>query len=244
MTSPAPKFSISIPVGAWHPLFPRVLDSIASQSVPLSVALLDASGDHRVRDAAEASGIQFAHHRTGPDGGQSAAIIEGWENTDGDILAWLNADDMLSPQALTHVSDVFAKSPDTDVVYGESDFVDDDCRPYAKHEQVEDISDLIYRSNLISQPSCFFRRSAVDAIHGLDASLHYVMDWDLWMRLYRNGAKFERLCRTLSQVYIGTDTKTSSRSFDRIWEVAKLVNRHAGPIAAIKSAAAVYRHQY
>lgn len=235
-------FAIAIPVGSWHPLFPRVLESIARQECAVELALLDASGDARVAQAADASGLHFTYRREGPDRGQAAAIAEGWRETGGNILTWLNADDLLAPGALKRVSAAFAADPGLDVFYGDSAIIDADGREFRRHGQVADISPLLLRSNIISQPSCFPRRSAVERIGGIDETLCYTMDWDLWVRLYVAGARFERTDAVLSMVYWGPETKTASLSRKRLGEMAALVARHAGPVSAVKTVLATIGH--
>lgn len=235
-------FAIALPVGAWHPLFPRMLDSIRTQNARVELALLDASGDPRVAEAAEASGLDFHYRRAGPDSGQAAAIAEGWRETGGEVLAWLNADDLLAPGALALASDAFARDPGLDVFYGDSTIIDAQGRDLGRHGQVADISPLLLRSNIISQPSCFVRRRAVDPLGGIDESLHYTMDWDLWVRLYMAGARFERTREVLSHVYWGADTKTASLSTRRLGEMARIAARHAGPWNAAKTVMATIHH--
>ena len=72
-----PSFSISVPIGAWHPLLPDCLESLAIQTPRPNVALLDASGDPRVAQAAERYDDLIVYRRHGPDKGQSDAILEG-----------------------------------------------------------------------------------------------------------------------------------------------------------------------
>lgn len=208
----------------------------------MAIALLDASGDPRVAKAADSSGLTFAYRRAGPDAGQAAAIAEGWEATDGEVLFWLNTDDRLYPDTLARAAEAFAQVPHADVVYGVSDMIDGTGAPKRTHDQVAELSDLILRSNIISQPSCFVRREAVKAVGGLDESLHFVMDWDLWIRLYRNGARFEFRRSIRSGVFMGSGTKTSSISARRLGEIHALVRRNTGPWAALKSTASSLVH--
>ncbi len=238
----APRFAIAMPVGAWHPLLPAALDSLARQDIPLEIAFLDASDDPRVAEALDASGLAFTYRRTGPDAGQAAAIAEGWANTRAPLLGWLNADDLLVPGALALVAQTFDENPDTDVVHGGSDFIDETGQVIGIHDHVDEAGPLLYRSNLISQPSCFVRRTSVDAVGGIDASLVYTMDWELWVRLYAAGVRFMRIDRTLSHVYMGTGTKTADVTPRRLSEIARLVNRHAGPWNAVKSTLSVALH--
>ncbi len=217
-----PTFSISVPVGAYHPFLPDCFASLEAQSPALQVALLDASGDPRVRELADRHGELFAYRRHGPDKGQSAAIIEGWAHTEGCILGWLNADDILFPHALETVSRRFDEDPALGAVYGHSTILDDKGQTTGFQWSVEPPSDLLLRSNIISQPSCFFRRSAYEAVGGLDANLHYTMDWDLFIRLYCNGVRFGFVEDVLSMVLWDSGTKTASFSQRRRTELQRV----------------------
>lgn len=232
------KFACAVPVGAWHELLPTTLKSLAQQHEPLEVAFLDASGDPRVANAADDSGIEFAYRRSSPDTGQSAAIAEGWRETSGDVLFWLNCDDQLMPNALTTVREMFdARNPD--IVFGQSNFINARGQCFGRHEQVTEASALLLRSNTISQPACFARRSAIDAIGGINESLQYVMDWDLWVRLYQAEFDFHQTDAILSSIYMGPETKTHQVNLTRLKEVFELVHRNAGPWSAVKSTAAL-----
>lgn len=234
-TEANPRFAIAMPVGAWHPLLPAALDSLAGQGLPIEIAFLDASGDPRVSAAADSSGLTFTYRRTGPDAGQAAAIAEGWAHTRAPVLGWLNADDLLVPGALAAVATAFEKDPDAGVVHGGSDIIDAAGRVTGEHDHAGAAGPLLYRSNLISQPSCFALRSCVEAVGGINPALVYTMDWDLWVRLYAAGVTFKRLDQTLSHVYMGRGTKTADITPRRLIEIARLVNRHAGPWSAVKS---------
>lgn len=219
-----PRFCISVPVGAWHPLLEQCLASLAAQDADLEVALLDASGDARVRVLADkyADLLTYRHH--GPDDGQADAIASGWEHTEGDVLGWLNADDVLAPGALKHAADAFAANPDAAIVYGLSTICDDYGRVTGYHWNVRPTADDIMSTCSISQPSCFFRRDALDAIGGLDRALHYTMDWDLWIRFHMAGYRFAFINEVMSLVLWTAEAKTGGFGAGRRRELRRLLD--------------------
>lgn len=235
MSSRSPlQFCISVPIGAYHPFLPACLESLAQQEGPVAVALLDASGDDRVRALADRYDHILAYRRHGPDKGQSDAIAEGWRHTQGDILGWLNADDILFPGAIKKARAALAADQSLDAVYGHSTILDEHARTVGYHWAVEKPGQRILEAGIISQPSCFFKRSAYDAIGGLDLDLHYTMDWDLWIRLYESGARFGFIDEVLSLVLWGDETKTSSFNAQRRAELKQLISAHAPPEKAKK----------
>ena len=176
--------AISIPIGAWSPYLLASLNSIAAQQTEhVYVAILNASNDERVLNDIKSSGIKVDYQRDGLDDGQAAAIAEGWLKTESDLVTWLNADDLLISGAIEAIVSQFENEKTIDVFYGNSTFSVDDVI-IGLHPEVAPVSDLLKRSNIISQPSCFVKRSLVDKIGGIDSSLIYTMDWDLWVRLF------------------------------------------------------------
>lgn len=230
------RLALALPIGAWHPLFPAMLRSLAVQPrSALQLAVLDASGDPRVTAALDASGLEFDYRRHGSDAGQAAAIQEGWDALDAPWLGWLNADDVLTPDAVKHWRKAAQADPAADVIHGDSLIISGDGQVVGAHGQVMEAGPTLLRSNTISQPSCIVQRTAVEAVGGIDRSLHYVMDWDLWVRLYVDGARFHMIQRFLSCVYWGEGTKTSRLNVARLGEFLRLVLRHCGSSVAVRS---------
>ncbi len=230
-----PTFAISVPIGAYHPLLRDCLGSLAIQTPRPQVAVLDASGDPRVAEAVAEFPDLVAYHRAGPDSGQSDAIIEGWDNLSGDILGWLNADDALYPGALEEAAKQFTDAPDTDLFYGHSIIINDDDLIQGYHWAVEPPSEMILAGDIISQPSCFFRRSKLDEVGGLDRDLHYTMDWDIWVRFWRAGAKFAYTENILSRVLWSRDAKTGGFNRRRREELERIIGANASLVRRLKS---------
>jgi hypothetical protein len=233
--SGASRLGVAVPVGAWDERLPAALRSIVSLG-EARVALLDASADPRVAEAADASGLVFSYRRHGPDSGQSAAIQEGWDNLpDADILCWLNADDLLFADGVAEALEAFEADPDLDVHYSESTIIDAQGSTVGVHPQVLDDPALLLKACTISQPSCFVRRSAVEAVGGVDPDLEYTMDWDLWARLYLAGRRFRKGRGFASAVFWGAGTKTSQFNAARVSEIIRLTARLSGPLQALKA---------
>jgi glycosyltransferase involved in cell wall biosynthesis len=161
------------------------------------------------------------------DGGQSDAIAKGFTQTSGQILAWLNADDVLAPGALQTVAEFFAATPDVDLVYGDATYIDAGGKEIGRCVHVEPFSSkrLSRYSDFIVQPAAFFRRSAYDAVGGLDPNLHYGMDYDLWLKLAR-AHKIVYLPKRLASYRWLTDNKTAAGGFRRLDELRELTARH------------------
>ncbi|WP_428406950.1 glycosyltransferase [Hyphococcus sp.] len=229
------SFSISVPIGAYHPLLADCLESLAIQTPRPAVSLLDASGDPRVAEVADRFSDLIVYRRHGPDKGQSDAILEGWRETPGEVLGWLNADDALYPGALAAAMARLEEADRPDVVCGHTVIINDDFDVTGYHWAVEPPSESLLWGDTISQPSCFFRRAAYERAGGLDASLHYTMDWDLWVRLWRSGARFAFIDQTLSRVLWTREAKTGGFGPARRRELDRIINQNASPSRRLKS---------
>jgi GT2 family glycosyltransferase len=216
-------FCISVPVKSNVATLAGALASLRVQDAPCAVALLDASGAAAVPAIADASGLAFAYRRHGPDAGQAAAITEGWLQAPGDILGWLNDDDLLLPGALDAVAAILAAEPATEIVYGHGVMLDADGGFTGYFPSIADDPAALRCSNIICQPAAFVRRAAVERIGGLDTALHFTMDWDLWLRLYEAGARFRFVDRPLAAVRSHATTKTRSGGPARRREIARLM---------------------
>jgi glycosyltransferase involved in cell wall biosynthesis len=119
------------------------------------------------------------------DQGQTDALMKGFRLADGDILAWLNSDDMYLPGALRAASSFFQSHPDISLLYGDAYYCDAASNVLGRYPVEDfDLARLAY-FNFICQPSSFFRREAFAKVGGVDTSLHYGMDYDLFIKMGR-----------------------------------------------------------
>lgn len=121
-----------------------------------------------------------------PDNGQSDALNKAFALSQGDIIGWLNADDLYEPGAVAAVIEYFVQHPDTYVVHGnctvfKSDGIVD--KYYQGPCDKEKLSEPWRGFHGAYQPSVFYRREAIERIGGWAVDLHYVMDYDLLLRL-------------------------------------------------------------
>ncbi|MBK5273441.1 MAG: glycosyltransferase [Desulfuromonadales bacterium] len=124
------------------------------------------------------------------DKGQTDALMKGFRMSQGDVLAWLNSDDTYLPGALQTAADFFRGHPDTGLMYGDSHYCDATGAVIGCYKTEEFDLEKLASANIICQPAAFFRRDSFEAVGGLDKTLNFVMDLDLWIRI---GKRF--LCR-------------------------------------------------
>ena len=174
-------------------LLERTVLSVLSQQYPnIEYIIIDGGSTDASVDIIRRYSNRLSHWISEPDDGQADAIHKGFLLSTGDIIAWLNSDDMLIPGALEKVNQFFNDNPDEEVVTGGHINIDIDDR--ICHSPLGFPSSDLTRGSLtfhkllfgecfIAQPATFFKRSAYNAVGGLDRSLHFSMDYDLWLKL-------------------------------------------------------------
>jgi glycosyltransferase involved in cell wall biosynthesis len=160
------------------------------------------------------------------DNGQTDALMKGFRTARGEIHAWLNSDDTYMPGALQTAAYFFRDHPETGLLYGDAHYCDSTGVIIGRYRTEEFNLDTLASFNFICQPSTFFRRDVFEAVGGLDESLHFAMDLDLWIRI---GMRFpcRYLPRFLSKYRLHDASKT-------IRDEALHENTEAGLQLAIK----------
>lgn len=169
-----------------------------------------------------------------PDAGQAAAINKGFRSSKGEILAWLNSDDVYEPGAVSAAVAFLGERPDLMLVYGDATLVDAQGRVIGPCANVEpfDLDRLVHHLDFIVQPAAFFRREAFEAVGGLDESLHWSMDYDLWLKIARR-FPVAYLPHKLARYRWTGANKTSRGGLDRYDELERVGRRHgAGGLPA------------
>jgi glycosyltransferase involved in cell wall biosynthesis len=205
------------------------IESVLSQDYPrVEYIVMDGgSTDQTAAIASEyASRLTFISER---DRGQSHAINKGFRGGRGDILAWLNSDDIYLPGAISTAVRAFSANPACGMVYGEGYVMDREGTFQGRfpHSRPFDLWRLVHLSDYILQQSTYFRRTALDQIGYLDEELHYGMDWDMFIRI---GLKHP-VCyipEYLGCIREHKETKSSQGALVRARELHGILSKHTG----------------
>lgn len=180
-----PLVTIAVPSFNQGRFLDAALASIFQQQVPVEVFVMDGGSTDNSVDVINKWAPQLAGWRSHPDQGQAAAINEGIAKGSAPFVCWLNSDDWFLPEGLSTLLDVLQSHHDVPVAYGRSwNFIQNTGKRTPVWIEPFNEKRLALRC-IISQPATLIRRSAWDAVGGVDTQLHMAMDYDLWWRLYK-----------------------------------------------------------
>ena len=236
-----PKISIITPTLNQGNSIERTIKSVIDQDYPnMEYIVVDGGSSDRTIDILKKynNKLQWISEK---DKGQSDAINKGIKLATGDIIAYLNSDDMYEKNALRKVADFFIAHPSVMWLTGRCRIIDEYDREIRKavsgyknfflsHYNYN----ILLITNFISQPATFLRRKAIEEIGHFDINHHLVMDYDYWLRIGRRyipGIINETLA--MFRVYRGSKTSTIFyQSFKQEMEVSRKYS-HSNIIRAL-----------
>lgn len=187
MSGRLPRISVVTPSFNQGAFLEDAIKSVMDQGYPnLEYIVMDGGSTDGSVEIIQRHAPHLAYWGSEPDDGQAAAIREGFERSTGEILCWLNSDDMFMPGALLRVGRHFRNHPDARWIYGDSVVVGPSGEPRDLLVSIDfDYDILLYYIDYIAQPASFWRRELYAEAGGLDVSFRCGMDADLWLRMGR-----------------------------------------------------------
>jgi GT2 family glycosyltransferase len=187
---PWPRITIVTPSYNQAEFIEETIRSVLLQGYPdLEYIIMDGGSTDGSVDIINRYEPWLSDVRIGPDGGQAAGIGEGLRRATGEILAWLNSDDRYRPGAFQRVASFFANHPK--VVFGNGDvnYIDADGHFVERIWATRPTHFVTANLGIHCWPQqgCFWRRWAYEQAGGIDTSLQFCMDRDLFLRLARIG---------------------------------------------------------
>lgn len=183
----SPKISVVTPSFNQAPFLDACLSSVLSQNYPnLEYIVIDGGSTDGSVDIIRAHQSSLAYWISEPDSGHADALNKGFKRCTGEILCWLNSDDMQTPWALRTVAEIFMQFPDVEWIQGWNGF-------WTKHgvmvhpmKNPKNIySYLTWNYHWIQQESVFWRRSLWDKSGGqINPDFRLLVDVELWSRFF------------------------------------------------------------
>lgn len=223
-----PKISVVTPSYNQGKFLEQTILSVLNQNYPnLEYIIMDGGSSDNSVEIIKKYSDKLTYWQSKPDGGQSAAINEGFRHATGEIYAWLNSDDQFAECALKAVGEYFFNHPQCQWISGISQMKD------IKGKIVETIVpkklDFIclsdWRNNIIYQPATFWRSELWNKVVGIDEKLNCSMDFDLWLKFAKisEGHIISKLLATALQ---HIDMKTKRVAYESWIETALVLCQH------------------
>lgn len=167
------------------------------------------------------------------DSGQSNAINRGFALSTGEILGWLNSDDIyLDSKSILSLTEPF-QSNDADVVVGNGHHIDKESKILIipclinklDNAKLQQRLETLTSYNFILQPATLFRRAVWESCR-IDERFHYTMDWIFWIEAYNRGFSFYKINRFAAANRLHEDAKTVEGGVEKYMEGLALFRRY------------------
>jgi len=212
-----PQISIVTPSYNQADFIERTIKSIFQQKYPkLEYLVQDGKSDDGTVEILKKYEDRIKRWESVADEGQSDALNTCFAHATGNIMAYLNSDDLLLPGALHYVAHYFSKHPEVDVVYGHRVLVDEYDQEIGRWVMPPHDNEVLSWADYIPQETMFWRREIWDKAGGcIDKNFKFAMDWDLILRFQEAGATIVRLPRFLGACRVHPHQKTSAEISDQ-----------------------------
>jgi glycosyltransferase involved in cell wall biosynthesis len=223
-----PKITVVTPSFNQAAFLEETIRSVLCQRYPnLEYFILDGGSKDRSVDIIKKYEQQLAGWVSKKDKGQSDAIDRGFSMGSGEILCWINSDDVLFPGALKIVGEYFCENSSVDVLQGGIAYADEKGNftkyyVYPRHNRMFSDHGVI----AFGQQSMFFRRATYEKIGGIRNDFHYLMDTDFVYRMIYGGVKFGTTRSMLGVFRWHGDMKSVNRGGRKAQETALVLSTY------------------
>jgi len=228
-----PKISLITPSFNQGSFIEETILSVLNQNYPnLEYIIIDGGSDDNTLEIIKKYESRLTYWISEKDEGQSDAINKGFKKCSGEIVSWLNSDDLLAKHALHEISNAFVKY-NAQIIVGKSSHWDGTTNLLTPHvNNPETFKDLLSYNNgiCLPQPSVFYRRVLLIKADYLSITLNFTMDLDLWLRFGLIEGINNRIIyipHLVSLMRTHKDQKTSKQNFLAMKEASMVTLKYA-----------------
>ena len=230
--SNSPRISVVTPSYQQASFLEQTIRSVLDQGYPnLEYIVMDGGSTDGSIEIIERYADRLSFWVSESDDGQSDAINKGFDHATGDIYCWINSDDYLEPHSLERVAKYFVEHPECEVLHGVCRCVDESGRDQSA-EPLRSMKGTVpealatWTQNWFAQQSTFWRADVWKDVGGLDCSLHYAMDYDLWQK-FAARTTFHVISDVLASYRFHQAAKCSADWGKLIAEIVDVQARHS-----------------
>lgn len=227
--STTPKLSVITPSYNQAGFIEETIKSVLVQNYPnLEYIIIDGGSTDGTVDIIERYTENLSYYISEKDQGQADAINKGFKVATGDIICWINSDDIFEPNAFQNVIKAFNNN-NSNFIYGDGWLFGQGIRLHNKYAKVKPgivTEDILKYCDPLHQPSTFWTRNVLDEVGFLDEDLHYVLDWEFFIRISQK-FPLTYIPFPFSGYRIHQDCKTESGNLKRSTEIIKTIQKYA-----------------
>jgi len=205
-----PKISVVTPSYNQGQFLERTILSVLNQNYPnLEYIIIDGGSTDRSVKIIKKYEKCISYWISEKDKGQADAIKKGFQKSTGEILCWLNSDDIYLPGILSAVAEAFGNDSTVDLVYGNGYYVDSDDQILGEVRFTSFHFPTLLHSASMMQAATFWKRSVYYKVGGINEIYEFSMDYDLLLRITQSG-KPKHLRQYLSCFRVHDNQKTNT----------------------------------
>lgn len=166
------------------------------------------------------------------DKGQTDAINKGFKLAKGELVGWINSDDILYPDCVEKIVELYNEKPDGAIYYSSrSNFIDTESKVFKLNIlDIPNRNHLLNHNYSIIQQGSFYSNELVKKCKYLNDKLHYCMDLDLWLRLLELGPIYSYDSKPLAAFRFWSETKTLNGGNKFFKEIRKILLKNGANI--------------
>jgi glycosyltransferase involved in cell wall biosynthesis len=206
-------FSIVTPTYNYGRFLPQLLDSVAALQTPHEHIVVDGASEDETVEVLEGREDPALRWVSEPDSGQTEAVNKGLRMAQGDLLAWVNADDEYIPEVVDRAIDHLDRHPDTGAVFGTMNYINEQGELFRSVVPPEfNWRRYLYLGSYLPTPTIIWRKELMRQAPSLNEHWSSSADYDFFLRLLR-GVKVDRITEPMLNFRYHPASKSESDNY-------------------------------